>query len=113
MRERTEAENTRTSHNAIVRKAECVITKTYKLTHYTDKFRSCLDKSYRNRRNEKLFSAAGQIVLYSIKTASRTNRITMHKDVPVAALRRCAKSRSLNISDCITKRSLPVGQIVW
>ena len=33
--------------------AQCIITKTYKLTHLTDKFRNCQDKSY---RNEKLFS---------------------------------------------------------
>ena len=54
------------SYNDITRKtlakqwrAECVITKTYKLTHFTDKFRSCLDKLYCNK---KLFSASGQIV---------------------------------------------------
>ena len=35
--------------------------KTYKLTHFTDKFRSCLNKLY---RNEKLLSVAGQIVMY-------------------------------------------------
>ena len=40
-------------------RAERVITKTWKLIHFTDKFGSCLDKSY---RNEKLFSAAEQIV---------------------------------------------------
>ena len=31
--------------------AENVITNTYKLTHFTDKFRCCLDKSYRNKKN--------------------------------------------------------------
>ena len=41
------------------------------------------DKSY---CNEKLLSAAG-----------------LHKDVPVAALRRCAKSRCPDISDRIAK----------
>ena len=46
----------------------------------------CLDKSY---RNEKLLSAAKQIV--------------MHEDVPVAALRRCVKSRWLDISDRFEK----------
>ena len=28
----------------MIRRAECTITKTYKLTHSADKFRSCLDK---------------------------------------------------------------------
>ena len=66
----------------------CVITKTYKLTHFTDTFRSCLGKSY---RNEKLFFSY------------RTIRIVMHEDVPVASLRRCVKSHCPNISDCIAK----------
>ena len=32
-----------------------------------------------------------------------TNRIVMHKDVPVASLRRCVKSRCLHKSDRIAK----------
>ena len=44
---------------AAVWRAKSVITKTYKLTHFTDKLCSCMDKSY---RNEKLFSTTGQIV---------------------------------------------------
>ena len=39
--------------------AECIITKTYKLTQFTNKFGSRLNKPY---CNEKLLSAAGQIV---------------------------------------------------
>ena len=35
--------------------AECAIATTYKLTQFTDKFGSCLDKPC---RNEKLLSAA-------------------------------------------------------
>ena len=44
--------------------------KNFKLTHFTDKFGSCLDKPY---RNEKLLPAARQIV--------------MHRDMPTASLR--------------------------
>ena len=60
-------------------RVECVITKTYKLTHFTYKFRSCMNKSY---HNEKLFS-------------SRTNRIVIHLD-----------GRCLVKSDCIAKNCL-------
>ena len=45
-------------------RAECLITKNYKLTQFTDKFGSLLAKSY---RNEKLLSAAGQIVSQCIQ----------------------------------------------
>ena len=38
--------------------------------------------------------------------------MVMHKDMPVAALRRCAGSRCMDISDCIAKSCLPLGQIV-
>ena len=44
---------------SVLWRAECVIAKSYKLTHSTDKCRSCLDKL---DRNEKLFLAAEQIV---------------------------------------------------
>ena len=47
------------SKATLKKRAECVITKTYKLTHFKDEFRNCLDKPYRNK---KLLSAAGQIV---------------------------------------------------
>ena len=56
-------------------RAKCAIAKAYKLTHSTDKFRFCLDKSY---GNEKRFSAAGQIKSYRKKLiANRTNCILM------------------------------------
>ena len=38
---------------------DCIITKTYNSTQFTDKFGCCLNKSYRNK---KLFSVKGQIV---------------------------------------------------
>ena len=47
------------TNGEVIWRAKSVITKTYKLTHFTDKLCSCLDKSY---RNEKLFSATRQIV---------------------------------------------------
>ena len=56
---------------------------------------------------------SGQIRSYCEKMIrTSTNRIGVHKDVPVAALRRCAKSRYLYLSYHIAKSCLRVEQIV-
>ena len=52
----------------------------------------------------EILELSGQIIsLCKAVVSSRKNRVVMHRDVPVASLRRCVKSRSLDKSDRTAK----------
>ena len=59
-----------------LQRAECVITKTYKISQFADELSSYLDKS---DRNVKLLTTTGQIVFYSIETCQLLHCADMPK----------------------------------